>query len=231
MADILPESSDWAFLPAHLLDSIAEKLVTSYQLLRFPRLFPSYQVAAIYNDFCLVALIKSGDKAWTSISIEQLELAADVIYYESRFHVLDRRLGLTKIKSFSGIERSIELGAIIKTPNRKYTSLESQISYLVESSSGELLTVVRILKEKDHEVQFVTWFFKVYKLNRSIRSHPVWVEIESIGGDALFLGDNHSVSLVASQFPGCLPNSIYYTDDFNDIVGSKASWAQRHGYL
>lgn len=63
MADILPGSSDWAFLPAHLLDSIAEKLVTSYQLLRFPRLFPSYQVAAIYNDFCLVALIKSGDKA------------------------------------------------------------------------------------------------------------------------------------------------------------------------
>ncbi|XP_058205047.1 F-box protein At4g35733-like [Rhododendron vialii] len=172
----------------------------------------SYQVAAIYSIFSLVALIKSDDAAWTYISKEQLSLASDVICYESQFHVIDEWCGLTKIKSFSGIDHSIELEAIIK-PDLTLPTIQS--SYLVESSTGELLNVVRYLEQKDEIDQYVTWYFKVYKLsNSSEQPHPTWVEIESIGGDALFLGDNYSFSLLASQFPGCWPNSIYFTDDF-----------------
>lgn len=98
-------------------------------------------------------------------------------------------------------------------------SKETSKCYLMESSSGELLNVERFLEEKDDLCQFVTCDFKVCKLNRSDRQpRPIWVEVESIGGDSLFLGDNHSFSLVASQFPGCRPNSIYYTDDYTDIM-------------
>ncbi|KAI5332310.1 hypothetical protein L3X38_022439 [Prunus dulcis] len=39
---------------------------------------------------------------------------------------------------------------------------------------------------------------------------PQWVEIESIGTDALFLGWNICMSVSASDFPGCRPNSIYF---------------------
>lgn len=41
------------------------------------------------------------------------------------------------------------------------------------------------------------------------------VEVKSIGDEALFLGAGHSVSVLASNFPGCKPNSIYYT--YNDV--------------
>ncbi|KAL6186759.1 hypothetical protein ACLB2K_042878 [Fragaria x ananassa] len=39
-------------------------------------------------------------------------------------------------------------------------------------------------------------------------------EVESIGDEVLFVGDNYSFSVLASDYPGCQPNSIYYTDDF-----------------
>lgn len=40
------------------------------------------------------------------------------------------------------------------------------------------------------------------------------VELKSIGDEALFLGDNDSISVLASKFPGCQSISIYYTDDY-----------------
>lgn len=39
------------------------------------------------------------------------------------------------------------------------------------------------------------------------------VEITSLGDDTLFLGDNYSLCVLASHFPGCQANCIYYTDD------------------
>lgn len=41
------------------------------------------------------------------------------------------------------------------------------------------------------------------------------VEVKSIGVEALFLGAGHSVSVLASNFLGCKPNSIY--DTYNDV--------------
>ncbi|XP_004298371.1 PREDICTED: uncharacterized protein LOC101311275 [Fragaria vesca subsp. vesca] len=38
-------------------------------------------------------------------------------------------------------------------------------------------------------------------------------EVESIRDEVLFVGDNYSFSVLASDYPGCQPNSIYYTDD------------------
>lgn len=40
------------------------------------------------------------------------------------------------------------------------------------------------------------------------------VEVKSNGDEALVVGDNHSVSVLASNFPGCCGNSRYYTSDF-----------------
>ncbi|XP_058206002.1 uncharacterized protein LOC131319654 [Rhododendron vialii] len=50
MADILPESSDWAFLPAHLLDSIAEKLVHLPDFLAFSVVCKHWFYAATFDN-------------------------------------------------------------------------------------------------------------------------------------------------------------------------------------
>ncbi|KAE7995280.1 hypothetical protein FH972_000098 [Carpinus fangiana] len=50
--------------------------------------------------------------------------------------------------------------------------------------------------------------FKVLVLD----GNPKWVETKSLGGGALFLGEKTSTYVSASDFPGCQPNSIYFTD-------------------
>ncbi|GFZ06453.1 hypothetical protein Acr_18g0006230 [Actinidia rufa] len=40
----------------------------------------------------------------------------------------------------------------------------------------------------------------------------VWAHVKNIGDQALFLGDNHSVSVSTMEFPECQSNCIYYTD-------------------
>ncbi|KAK2983547.1 hypothetical protein RJ640_023081 [Escallonia rubra] len=62
--------------------------------------------------------------------------------------------------------------------------------------------------------------FEVFKLLRSnAKARPTWVQIESIGDQALFLGDNHAVCVSTSEFSGCKPNSIYYTEHYFDELG------------
>lgn len=81
-------------------------------------------------------------------------------------------------------------------------------------------TITRYNLEPNREI--VDEILIVYKLvlEYGYFGSVVWlqhVEVKNIGDEALFLGDNHSVSVLASNFPqGCLqPNSIYY----NDIIG------------
>ena len=41
-----------------------------------------------------------------------------------------------------------------------------------------------------------------------------WIEVESLGDVTLFLGNNHSISVLASTSIGCKSNSIYFYNDF-----------------
>ena len=45
-----------------------------------------------------------------------------------------------------------------------------------------------------------------------------WLEVKTLDGKALFLGDNASISLTASDFPECEPNCIYFTDESLNYV-------------
>ncbi|KAL6210906.1 hypothetical protein ACLB2K_016136 [Fragaria x ananassa] len=60
-----------------------------------------------------------------------------------------------------------------------------------------------------------TMSFKVYKLELDNQSSTTLtqVEVTNIEDQTLFVGDTPSVSVVASDFCGCRPNSIYFTDD------------------
>ncbi|KAK8555016.1 hypothetical protein V6N13_103747 [Hibiscus sabdariffa] len=90
---------------------------------------------------------------------------------------------------------------IAVTPSRKH---------LIESTDGELLMVDR--RGKGHgkgpghqcRIEFKVWRMKYYGWK--------WMEMQSLGDCALFISDAISFSVVASDFPGCRPNCIYYID-------------------
>ncbi|KAL6190134.1 hypothetical protein ACLB2K_036533 [Fragaria x ananassa] len=91
----------------------------------------------------------------------------------------------------------------ISNPFDKYQA------HIVESTKGDLWHVLTCGET-----------FKVYNVvfsdaDGSMVKH---VEVETIGDEALFLGKNYSFSLSASKFPGCQPNSIYYTGDSDTFV-------------
>ncbi|XP_059638190.1 uncharacterized protein LOC132280089 isoform X1 [Cornus florida] len=92
--------------------------------------------------------------------------------------------------------------------------------YLVESSSGDLFLVQRFVDyDVDDDFQHTTDDFLVFKVllqKINEKSWPEQVEVKSLGGDTL-LGDNRSICVSASKWPGCQPNSIYYTDDYIDF--------------
>ncbi|KAI9194928.1 hypothetical protein LWI28_010203 [Acer negundo] len=104
--------------------------------------------------------------------------------------------------------------------------------YLVENL-GDLLLVVRYIGEfvngdnkAVHEddlmndgdthpsvCPYKTLFFHVYKLDFDERR---WIEVESLGDSALFLGGSHSVSVCSSVDSVYKKNSVYFTDDYWD---------------
>ncbi|KAH0994319.1 hypothetical protein GBA52_018183 [Prunus armeniaca] len=103
--------------------------------------------------------------------------------------------------------------------------------YVVKSTKGDLLHVVRFceLKKEDGSSssssssssrgEYITTHFMVFKVppfnDEECESYESgeYVELESLGDEALFVGDNYSVSVLASKFGGCQPNCIYFTDD------------------
>lgn len=55
--------------------------------------------------------------------------------------------------------------------------------------------------------------FKVFRFNFD---KGEWIEKKTLGDDvAVFIGENLSVSVVASNFPGCKRNCIFYNHDFD----------------
>ena len=54
--------------------------------------------------------------------------------------------------------------------------------------------------------------FKIFELNYGRNK---WIAIDNLNDAALFLGDNSSICVLASKFPGCQANCIYYNHDAN----------------
>ncbi|XP_030448016.1 uncharacterized protein LOC115670794 [Syzygium oleosum] len=95
---------------------------------------------------------------------------------------------------------------------------QADMAYVVKSRRRDILMIRRFLvKQPEQEDPYLTREIMVFKLQRNSSVHSEWIEVKSLNGETLFLGDNHSTSLSSSEIPGLKPNCIYYTDDyFND---------------
>ncbi|KAF7127301.1 hypothetical protein RHSIM_Rhsim11G0176200 [Rhododendron simsii] len=190
-----------------------------------PSLMPNndFVVAEIFGMPRSLAYIKPGDNKWTYIRRIVMSSLTDAIYHLGKFYVVDVYSGIFSVDISSFSETRVEVVAP-RTPTK------ANKAYIVQSRGEDLLLVQRFLERRGKPRRWVTSCFKIFKVlglgggssgtgsSGAARDGQIVerVEIHSLGDDTLFLGDNHSLSVSASDYPGCHPNCIYYTDDCID---------------
>ncbi|KAB2625576.1 F-box protein [Pyrus ussuriensis x Pyrus communis] len=176
----------------------------------------------------------------------------DVIFHKEKLYALagdgsvevwrDFNNSSTPIKTMNLHQPYLELenvNHIIKDFSKDKYSTQT---YLVESL-GEILSVGRVignfvnhegtailegdLDEYGYFCPYRTLQFYVLKLNFTANK---WEKVESLRGQALFLGGNQSMSLSTPDFLECEENSIYFTDDRWDEINFDAGSVDDNRY-
>lgn len=184
-------------------DSFIRKAVISSS----PSRDPNFITLVILNETGDLAYCKNGENAWKFIDDARF-YAEDVIYYEGLFYAVHKS-GEIAVCDVSGDSPSV---SFIRTPRQ----LGGDMQYLVKTND-ELLLVTRYLEldidaaYQQLDVVYKTVEFTVFRL---VLEGPRWEKINSLGETMLFLGENSSLALLASDFPGCEGNRIYFTDDY-----------------
>ncbi|PIA65270.1 hypothetical protein AQUCO_00100623v1 [Aquilegia coerulea] len=200
-------------LPWLLSNFYFDKVVLSAN----PASNPHFVVMAVcLFRVCKLAFYKSGNETWTYLDCN-CGTIEDVIYYKNHFYVVNSDGAVWVCDATSPHPSLLN---VVSVPPPGHTCVNRR-TYMVESS-GELLQVARIWKQRDgynlHPHLFVTAEFKIFKLDKAPNSK--WVEMTTLGGQTLFLGDNSSLSILASDFLGCKPNCIYFTHEgCGDSIG------------
>ncbi|XP_074293661.1 F-box protein At2g26160-like [Silene latifolia] len=171
-----------------------------------------YVLMLIYGEFQLLASWKSGDTHWTYVNWE-VPLIYDLMYSHGQILAVDILGQLIscdiRVKPASHSIVSDHLLGMLGTFCRRY---------IVKLPDGTILQTVRLLRackcNKDVPA-FFTIGFVLYKLLDN-NDRKKWISVESLGEGALFVGDNHSQYVITSNFPGCAPNSVYFTDYYED---------------
>ncbi|KAK8521274.1 hypothetical protein V6N13_077395 [Hibiscus sabdariffa] len=184
----------------------------------------------------IVYYASGGDNSWTILDGSH-PTYQDIICHENNLYALsdENSIEVWDLRGADGIGIAKRSDIVLPFPEKlvaKADSLRGLCTtrfYLVEAC-GDLLLVVRfigdyvdgdgtLLQEWDcladlcnhpKVCPYRTFLFHVYKLDSDILE---WVEMDSLGDQALFIGGNESVSISARSFPNCEKNSVYFTDD------------------
>ncbi|KAK9665467.1 hypothetical protein RND81_14G113900 [Saponaria officinalis] len=172
---------------------------------------PNYTVMLIHGECKSLAFYKSGDETWTCIPGNPL--IRDLIYYNVRFSALCL---WGELYTSDPEANRPQLESVCWPLYGQHRS--SARRYIVMSNDRHtLFQLVRTLRYRligHGNVLYQTVCFSVYKLGRQNETFD-WLQLSSIGDAALFVGDSYSYCVKASDFPGIIPNSIYFTDDFH----------------
>ncbi|XP_062100794.1 F-box protein SKIP23-like [Humulus lupulus] len=198
-----PTGESYTLNLRQIRDSFVKKVVLSSS----PKKSNGFVALAILNQTGDLAFCKDGDQAWTFIEGAS-SYSEDVIHYNGSFYAVNK-YGVVAVCDVGGSSPSV---SIIETPRQ----LGADMQYLVSSKDG-LVLVSRYL-ELDHdnsEELYRTVGFDVFRLDWS--EEPKWEKVTDLGDQMLFIGQNSSLSLSASGFPGCVGNCIYFTDDYSEL--------------
>ncbi|KAF5176894.1 Ubiquitin-protein ligase protein [Thalictrum thalictroides] len=144
----------------------------------------SYVVVANDTTYRLLAFYKSGNKGWTILIIDEFEYIEDFIYYKDQVYVLDSYRGLFACD----VSSHPKVSKVAPSTVGVYT-------YSLVESNGELLA---FNTSNDR--------FEGYKLDQNLFD---WVEINSLSGWSLFMGEKSDLSRLCSNYPEWKPNSVY----------------------
>ncbi|XP_050365472.1 putative F-box protein At5g55150 [Argentina anserina] len=167
-------------------------------------------LTVIYGEKYQLAFIRcSKDKRWTYADNNFCPVE-DVVYSQGVIYAVDNdsRLFSYNISTLSKLELS-----------QGNSSYANKIYLVFDSDEKEIWMVKRYIKYKNIKkwLRRETTEFKIFKMN--IDDEHEWIEKETLGNVAFFVGDNSSVSVVASDFPGCRSNCIYFSHD-DDFISS-----------
>ncbi|KAF3456032.1 hypothetical protein FNV43_RR00675 [Rhamnella rubrinervis] len=127
----------------------------------------------------------------------------DITFYKDRMLGVTKRGGILSMEVVKGDESSkIKISKI--APELKVKS--SVDRYFAETTDGHLLMVYRYHNNDSYHNSA----YEIYKLIIDSNGKLECVPIANLGGESLFLGQRScGVSVLASNYPGCLPNRIY----------------------
>ncbi|OMO61425.1 hypothetical protein CCACVL1_23519 [Corchorus capsularis] len=181
---------------------------------------PDFVVMAIFTSRqVLLGFAKPGDEAWTTIGDGSDAFALDdVTYFNGSFFAVSSRGLLLKCQDLDG--PSPKCVEFTKSPGYENDDDDSVYpqQYIVDLN-GHLCMILRMLGSDDiknsaGEIVYpdvnVTWEFVIFKLDMQSRN---WERMVSLGDWCLFLGNCCTFCVLATHYPGCTPNHIYYTDD------------------
>ncbi|VVA17392.1 PREDICTED: F-box [Prunus dulcis] len=160
-------------------------------------------VLIIYEDQCQMAFIRlNKDPTWTYV-YQHWNGIEEVVHVEDSFYAVTIRNYLIGFDITSQSNSDEKLVAKRRAPDHP------QKTYLVNPNEKELWMVHKHIDIEDDKTQ-VTYEFKIFELDYE---KGKWSAKKTLGDVALFLGDNSSISVLASKFPGCQPNCIYFSHD------------------
>ncbi|KAF7151610.1 hypothetical protein RHSIM_Rhsim02G0223700 [Rhododendron simsii] len=185
-----------------------------------------YALVVIYGCSRRLAFWRPGDKSWTGVHVGLISFC-DINFYKGLcYGVISNGMVL----AFDVWGLNPPLAWHVGYGAREFIGHSGLKQLYVVQSADVVLIVIRdfreaclpVFLEDDHlgfsnngesRVYYATCGFKVFEVGEC-------VEKTSLGDNALFLGDNSSVSVVASRFRGIKSNCIYYTNNFKRREGN-----------
>ena len=156
------------------------------------------------EDFAMLTIHKSGKLAMfrpgdtrLTIIYDMPSRCDDFIFFNGEFYAVDNTGRTVTVSTGSPPVLSLIADSVFGGDKKS----------LVESN-GELLMVDTYFCPGIRGLMKIAARFKVFKLDQTAH---MWVEVESLGDQILFLGEKSTFSAVASEFCGCEGNCIYYT--------------------
>ncbi|KAM0837777.1 hypothetical protein ACQ4PT_061406 [Festuca glaucescens] len=164
-------------------------------------------VVLIHNPYRELSFARVGDEKWHRIASTPLEPPrySDCIFGDGGVLFAMNLLG--------GIHRYTIEGsrATPETILKDISPFVAYNVYLAKTSSGHVLQIWRIKKSTGGEqAEIHTTVVSIYKAD--FDSQQI-VHVPTLGDDALFIGHNCTCCLSTKDYPGLLPNHVYFTDD------------------